>query len=131
MEYGLTHLLLIALGGGLGSMARAGLSGLINRHGHSAWGTFVVNLSGGFLIGLGYGAFQGQLAAPASAPLAWEVLAIGLLGGYTTVSSFALQTLELARAGAVRAAAANALGSVLLCPLAAAFGVGLMALAGG
>ena len=131
MEVGLTHLLMIALGGGLGSMARAALSGLVSRHAHPAWGTFVVNVSGGFLIGVGFGVFMSQAAPMTPPPLAWEVFAIGLLGGYTTVSSFALQTLELARGGAVRAAAANALGSLLACPLAAALGIALVALVGG
>ena len=132
MEFGLTHLLMIALGGGLGSMARAALSGLVSRHAHPAWGTFVVNVSGGVLIGVGFGVFLSQLSPLNPAPpIAWEVFAIGLLGGYTTVSSFALQTLELARGGAVRAAAANALGSLLACPLAAALGIALVALVGG
>lgn len=132
MGFGLTTFLMIALGGGLGSSARAALSGLVSRHAHPAWGTFVVNVSGGFLIGVGYalhtaqGGDIGRGAAPE-----WEVFALGLLGGYTTVSSFALQTEELWRAGAHRAALANALGSLAACPLAAALGVLMVRMAGG
>ncbi len=135
MDFSVVTFMLIALGGGLGSMARAAVSGLVNRHGHPAWGTFVVNVSGGFLIGAGFALFLMQVgvfnAAHGWEVTAWEVFAIGLLGGYTTVSSFALQTLDLWRAGAVRAAAVNALGSLLMCPLAAAMGAGFVHVVGG
>jgi len=102
-------LLAVAGGGGVGGMARLAVGSLVSRRlgGDLPWGTLVVNLSGSLLIGL-LAAWLGLPGAPASP--AWSLLAIGVLGGYTTVSSFSLQVLRLWQQG--RAAAA--LGYVLV-----------------
>ena len=87
-------LLAVASGGGLGGMARLAVGNLVARWLDAGlpWGTLVVNLSGALLMGLA----AGVLGLPGrEAGLAWPLLAIGLLGGYTTVSSFSLQTLTL------------------------------------
>lgn len=122
------HLFLgAALGGGAGSMARAALSALLSRRAHPAWGTLVVNLSGALAIGLAFGIWFGlsSLFAMGRMP-AWLIFCVvGVLGGYTTVSSLALQSLELWQAGARRAALANAVGSILAGPLLALAGFGL------
>ncbi|MCL7941331.1 CrcB family protein [Halomonas sp. ATCH28] len=87
-------LLAVAGGGGLGGMARLAVGNLVAHYLGAGfpWGTLVVNLSGALLMGLAAGGLG--LPGP-EAGLAWSLLAIGLLGGYTTVSSFSLQTLTL------------------------------------
>ena len=106
----------IGMGSALGGMGRYWLSGLIaDRYGAVfPWGTIVVNVSGSFLIGL-IGALAeggGRLLTP---PVAREFLMLGILGGYTTFSSFSLQTLNLAREGQWFYAGANIGLSVTLC----------------
>ena len=91
----------VALGGALGSVARYGCSGIAAR-----WlgigfpyGTMFVNVSGSFMIGvLGTLALGGGRALASTDARAF--LIVGLLGGFTTFSSFSLETLNLARAGA-------------------------------
>ena len=113
----MTSYLWVATGGALGSVARFWLSGLIDQRGETfPWGTMVVNVTGSALIGV--------LAALSEPEGRWLVsselrqfLMIGLCGGYTTFSSFSLQTLTLARDGEWLYAVANALLSVILCLL--------------
>lgn len=116
------ELFLVALGGMLGGLARALVSTLVaERFGDRLpWGTFAVNLSGSLALGLLAG-------ASAPAPLPWLFLGTGILGSYTTVSTFSLQTLFLLRQGAVARAALNTVGSASLCIGAAAIGFGLAA----
>jgi CrcB protein len=119
-------LILVALGGALGGVARFWLSGLVARRlGESfPWGTLAVNVTGSAALGM--------LAAVALDPAdhtvlrlpLWLMLAVGVLGSYTTVSSFTLQTLALARAGEGWSALANVALSVTLCLAAATLGYG-------
>ncbi|MDE2200665.1 MAG: fluoride efflux transporter CrcB [Rhodospirillales bacterium] len=120
--------LYVGLGGALGSMARYGVSLLAVRLLGPAfpWGTLIINVLGSFVI-----SFFGTLtaaggAAPASAGLRILVM-VGICGGFTTFSSFSLQTLELARGDAWAAAMANIVLSVALCLLAVSAGFGLAA----
>ncbi|MDT8878973.1 fluoride efflux transporter CrcB [Halomonas saccharevitans] len=103
-------LLAVAAGGGLGGMARLALGDVVARRLGAGlpWGTLAVNLSGALLMGL----LAGLLEPTASGP-AWSLAAIGLLGGYTTVSSFSLQTLTLARQGRRAAALVNVLTTLV------------------
>jgi CrcB protein len=109
----------IALGSGLGGVARFALSGLIaHRLGETfPWGTLIVNVSGSFVIG-----FFATLTGPDSRYLvgstARQFVMTGILGGYTTYSSFSLQTLTLARESEWLRAGANATGTFVLCFLA-------------
>jgi len=108
--------LLIFIGGGLGSLARWGASGWIaNNFGQTfPWGTLVVNVTGSFLIGL-FATLtgpEGRWLAPASLR---QFFMLGLCGGYTTFSSFSIQTLRLAEDGEWFKAGANAVLSLLLC----------------
>ena len=110
------HALWVFLGSGLGGLARWGLSGLVaERFGQTfPWGTLVVNVSGSFLIGL-FATLtgpEGRLFAPAGLR---TFFMLGLCGGYTTFSSFSLQTLNLAEDGEWFRAGANVVLSVVLC----------------
>jgi CrcB protein len=117
-------LILVALGGALGGVARFWVSGLVARRfgERFPWGTLVVNVTGSSAIGaLAVLALDPAGHAVLRQPL-WLGLAVGLLGSYTTVSSFALQTLSLAQAREGVRAALNVALSVLLCLAAAASG---------
>jgi len=109
----------VAVGGALGSVARFWCSGLVARTvgGTFPWGTMVVNVVGSFIIG-----FFGTLTAPEGrflvAPDVRTFVMIGLCGGYTTFSSFSLQTLNLATDGEYLYAGLNIVLSVVLCLLA-------------
>lgn len=106
-------LLLIAAGGALGAVARYGLAGLVHRFASPwfPWGTVVVNLVGCAAFGLLAGAAD---ARGSLEPGARAFLLIGLLGGFTTFSSFAFETFELLRANQIPAAIGNATGQVVL-----------------
>jgi fluoride exporter len=109
----------VAVGGALGSVARFWCSGLVARTvgGTFPWGTMVVNVVGSFVIG-----FFGTLTAPEGrflvAPDVRTFVMIGLCGGYTTFSSFSLQTLALAQDREWLQVGGNILLSVALCLLA-------------
>jgi len=110
---------LIALGGALGSVARFALSGLVaHQIGETfPWGTIVVNVSGSFIIG-----FFATLTGPDGRWLVSgtgrQFFMTGICGGYTTFSSFSLQTLSLTRDGEWLRAGGNVVGSVIACLVA-------------
>ena len=108
--------LLVALGGALGSVARYAISlGSVRWLGTTfPWGTLLVNVAGSFAIGL-LAALVTADGRPALGSDARAFVMVGILGGFTTFSSFSLETLNLARAGSVGAAAMNAGLSLLLC----------------
>ena len=116
-------LLLVAAGGALGSAARYGVGRLMGAQltGAVPWHTLLVNATGAFLIGL---------LLVAAARLGWPgwwrpFLAVGILGGYTTFSTFALETVELALRGSWGVAATYSLCTLVLGLLAAAGGIAL------
>ena len=121
----LISIVAVAVGGAFGAVARFWLSGTVGRHIGEVfpWGTLVVNVSGGMLIGA-VAAGLGSANAPSSLP--WLLIVTGFLGGYTTVSSFTLQTLNLVRVGERTSALANVAVSVLLSFGAAAAGFTLI-----
>jgi fluoride exporter len=116
----------IMLGSALGGGARYWLSGLVANHFGETfpWGTLIVNVTGSFVIG-----FFATLTGPDGRLLvgseARQFVMIGICGGYTTFSSFSLQTLELLRHGAPIRALINIAASVLICLAASAFGYAL------
>lgn len=112
----------VALGSAIGGPSRYFVSGLVGRRiGETfPWGTMVVNVSGAFAIGLIAAAamVEGFLPMPAG----WQFAVTGFLGAYTTVSSFSLQTLALARDGQLLKACGNMALSLLLTLSAVALG---------
>ncbi|TAN60673.1 MAG: fluoride efflux transporter CrcB [Magnetospirillum sp.] len=110
---------LVALGSAIGGTLRYWLSGLIaNSFGATfPWGTIAINVTGSAAIG-----FFATLTGPdgrAFVPSEWRTFfMIGICGGYTTFSSFSLQTLTLAQDGEWLPAGMNILLSVALCLLA-------------
>jgi fluoride exporter len=115
----LMQYLVIGLGGALGSMLRFGLGSLIDTNvqkGGSAfsWGTIIVNITGCFIIGFIWtiSATEGRILLSSYTR---SFILIGILGGYTTFSSFGLQTFLLVQAHQRWEAAANVLLSVVLC----------------
>ena len=110
----------VMAGGALGTAGRYFVSGWVaNRFGETfPWGTLLVNVTGCFVIGF-YAALtepgEGRLLA---GPTARQFFTAGVCGGYTTFSSFSLQTLALARDGEWLHAGGNVLGSVTACLLA-------------
>ncbi len=116
-------LALVAIGSGLGGVARFVVSVLVARAAGEAfpWGTLVVNVSGSFAVGVLAQLLEVQQGA--GWPALWPLAAVGFLGSYTTVSSFSFQTLALARNGARSQAAMNVVLSLVLCLAAVALGL--------
>lgn len=118
------QLIAVAVGGAIGGMGRFWLSGVVaRRYGETfPWGTLVVNVSGAATIGI----LAAVLLAPGTHAInhlpAWSGLVIGVLGSYTTVSSFSLQTLALVRANQPVQAIGNVVASLGLCLIAATLG---------
>jgi fluoride exporter len=106
----------VALGGALGSMARYGCAGFAARLFGATfpWGTLFVNVAGSLTIGFiaTLISSDGRLLV---SPDTRAFILVGMLGGFTTFSSFSLETLNLARDGEWLWATANAIGSLVLC----------------
>jgi CrcB protein len=108
--------LAVAAGGALGTLARYWLSGVIaNAFGQTfPWDILIINITGSFVIG-----FFATLTGPDGRFFVGgtmrQFVMIGLCGGYTTFSSFSLQTLNLAKDREWLAASGNIVGSVVLC----------------
>jgi fluoride exporter len=111
----------VAIGGALGSVGRFCLSGLVaQRFGETfPWGTLFVNVAGSFIIG-----FLGALASSEgrlnsqTRVFVTQCFMTGVCGGFTTFSSFSLQTLNLLRDGEWLYAFGNVLSSAILCLIA-------------
>jgi CrcB protein len=115
---GLQLYLFVALGGALGTTGRYFLSGAVaNAFGESfPWGTLIINVTGSFIIGF-FGTLTGPDGRLLVSSTTRQFVMVGVCGGYTTFSSFSLQTLNLMRDGEWLYAAGNVLGSVSLCLL--------------
>jgi len=100
----------ILVAGALGAAVRYGLDGFVSRRtvGSFPWGTFVVNVSGAFALGLLFTAMTERWAV---APWLRSGVTIGFLGAYTTFSTLALESYRLASDRALLLAAVNVLGS--------------------
>lgn len=117
------NVLLVAGGGALGSAARYLLNGLVqSRLGpHFPWGTLMINVTGSLLIGFVLGLFQsGEISSEARL-----FFAVGILGGYTTFSTFSHDTLGLLANGAFGPVLLNTIGQVVAGLVAVYLGVGI------
>lgn len=102
----------VLLGGALGSVARYGLSLFTYRFVSPAfpWGTLAVNLLGSLVIGFLFSLFETVVISPQTRAFIF----VGILGGFTTFSSFGLETMNLFRANELRLALTNIIASNLV-----------------
>ena len=123
----MSGLISLVFGGILGGVARYCLSGVIARRVGETfpWGTLFINVSGSFLIGI-FGDLSEDRASLFADPDAWLFAVTGFLGCYTTVSSFSLQTLSLARDGETGRSLGYVVISVAASLTAAAAGFALV-----
>jgi CrcB protein len=124
MNSALSATLWIASGGALGSVARYWIGVAVARlAGHAfPWGTLLINILGSFVIG-----YFGMLTLPdGPRPMSVGIrlfVLVGLCGGFTTFSSFSLQTVELLRDGEIGRALAYIVSSVILCIVGTTIGI--------
>lgn len=123
------NVLLVAVGGAIGAAVRYLIGAwVMARLGPDfPWGTFIINVSGTFLIGVVLALVQGGVL-PSGARL---FVAVGILGGYTTFSTYGYETMGLISDGDLRGALLNALGQVLAGLAAVYFGVVIGRVLGG
>lgn len=118
----MNQLLLVGLGGALGSMLRflasTGLHSLLGRT--FPWGTLFVNVTGSLVMGFLYVFLVERVAL---GPEWRALLMVGLLGGFTTFSSFSIETMNLIEAGDLFKAGANILASIIMCLAATGLGI--------
>lgn len=109
--------LAVGLGAAFGAWLRWGLSTWLNAYHHALpYGTLIVNLAGGYLIGIAVGIFERYPALP----IEWRLLVVtGFLGGLTTFSTFSAESMLLLQRGEFGWALGHILlhlvGSILLC----------------
>ena len=109
----MTKILLIAMAGGLGSLSRYYLTGIVHKIAGLGFpfGTFVVNLIGCFLFCLIWGFIENRLTIPATVRI---VVLTGYMGAFTTFSTFIFETQNLLSHGQFIFAALNVIGQVVL-----------------
>lgn len=123
-------LLLVGAGGALGGLARFWLVQWVDNRtggGRFPWGTLAVNVSGALLIGLALG----RVSGPALTSWLWLLLVVGVLGSFTTVSSFSLQVVGVAERDGLRPAALYILLTLAGGLTLVSLGYGLARAAGG
>ncbi len=105
-------ILLLVSGGAIGTVARYLISGVAQKYMGSGfpWGTLVVNVTGAFIIGLIWGLFETVEIRSGFRIFVF----IGILGGFTTFSSFALETMNLYKQGEIKMAILNILANNIL-----------------
>jgi CrcB protein len=105
----MSKIFLLASGGAIGTVLRYSLSGFTYRfvNGVFPWGTLLVNLAGSFVIGLLWGLFE----LDNFSTNVRHFIFIGILGGFTTFSTFTLESLNLFRDGEIKLALSNILAS--------------------
>lgn len=111
----------IFIGGGLGSVTRFFISELTNRilGNHFPHGTLMVNVIGSFIIGILFGLYESRLS---TIPVFRQIVFIGFLGGFTTFSSFSLDTLNLFLQTKFLSAILNVFLNLSLCLIAVSLG---------
>ena len=113
---------LVAAGGALGAMSRYGVDRAVNGvFGTTVLGTFAVNISGSFLLGLLVAAGAGRMGLLPDEARAFA--AVGFLGSYTTFSTLTVASVQLAGDGDWFRAAVNVIGSIVVGVIAAFAGI--------
>jgi CrcB protein len=115
--------LVIFVGAGIGGLARYAVSLWVQSAVDTGfpWGTLLINVTGSFLLTLAYGLLESSAAAPE-----WRAfLGIGVIGGYTTFSTFTYETVRLFQDGEWDRASLYIFGSVVLSLAGAVLGFGL------
>lgn len=109
----MSKILLLCLAGGLGSLSRYTLAGVIQRLLGAGFplGTFVVNILGCFLFGLVWGAFEDRLALP---PESRTIILTGFMGAFTTFSTFIFESVNLLATSQFFYAIANLTGQIII-----------------
>ena len=104
--------ILLLGGGAMGSLSRYLVAGITHKYisGTFPWGTLMVNASGAFIIGICWGLFELKDISPNTRMFVF----IGFLGGYTTFSTFALESMNLVRDGDIKMAVINMVANNLL-----------------
>ena len=112
---------LIAVGGALGAVSRYAVDrAFVSALGPSVLGTFAVNITGSFILGLFIAIFTERANWPEEVRL---LVAVGFLGSYTTFSTLTVASLQLAVSGEWTRAAFNVFGSLIVGLLAAFLGI--------
>lgn len=115
----MTHLLIIALSGGLGTLLRYGALTWVGTK-NFPWGTLTVNVVGSFIMGVVFVLITEKgLINPAFKPYVMTAF----LGAFTTFSTFSLDTFQLIESGQISSALLYILGSVVLCVLVLVVGI--------
>ena len=119
-------LLGIAIAGAIGAPARFLVDGFVQARtvGERPWGTFLINVSGSFVLGFltGLGLYHAFTSTPRT------ILGTGFCGAFTTFSTFTYESVRLAEDGEVRGALTNVGASLVVPVLAAAAGMALATL---
>jgi len=108
------NVVLVFLGGGIGATARYGLQGVVHKVTGAGfpYGTIVVNILGSLFIGFLMTSFEERFLVN---PSLRTFLTIGILGGFTTFSSFSYETMALLRDGSYGLGLINVASSVAVC----------------
>lgn len=111
------EILIIACGGAIGGIARFLMSSAINHwsSGTFPWGTLFVNLTGSLIIGLVSALLWPNFTTAEPRSELWLILVVGIIGSYTTASSFSLETLNMMRHDRYLAALLNIGFSLFSC----------------
>jgi len=104
----------VAIGGAAGAVMRWLMAGAVQRWTGTAfpWGTFAVNALGSFLLGF---LFVWLIERSTASELVRLALTVGMLGAFTTFSTYSLESIRLLQEGALGMAAANVMGQVVIC----------------
>jgi len=116
------QLLAVAAGGAIGASLRWLISGAVQRAtgGAFPWGTFAVNALGSFALGF---LFVYLIERSTTGELLRLLITVGLLGAFTTFSTYSLESIRLMEQGAFGLAAANVFGQVAICLILTWLGV--------
>tara|TARA_B100000949_G_C14025636_1_gene343227 strand:- start:272 stop:643 length:372 start_codon:yes stop_codon:yes gene_type:complete len=115
------HIILVGLGGALGAIARHAIDRVaVTQLGSSVTGTFLVNVSGSFLLGMFTGLMLSHLSWPDGTRM---FVAVGFLGSYTTFSTLSVATVHSLEKGDVSGVVVNLGGSVIFGIVAAIAGM--------